>query len=78
VSPKSFVTWLPIDLSTSLRHGHAGSPARPKIFTRSATWEELADHCERLHPAACEEIAGMGPGEVMELRQRMAMVNVAL
>ena len=43
----------------------------PKSFLRSATWDELANHCEQEHPAACEGVAGMAPREVMELRQRM-------
>jgi len=54
------------------RHTYArGGSVVPKVFLRNATWEELTDHCEQEHPTACEEVAGMAPGDVMELRQRM-------
>jgi hypothetical protein len=32
---------------------------------RTATWEDLVDHCERQHPSACEEVAGLRPAEIV-------------
>jgi hypothetical protein len=43
---------------------------------RTATWEDLVDHCERQHPSACEEVAGMRPAEIMELQLRMMHAQV--
>jgi len=47
----------------------------PAIFPRGATCHELALHCEREHPAACEEMIAMNAGEIMELRLRMMGVG---
>ena len=40
-------------------------------FPLSAAYADLVGHCEREHDAALEALAGMSPGEIAEMRQRL-------
>jgi len=53
------------------RPSSAGSKITRVWFPLGASWADLVGHCEKEHPAACEEFEKLSPCQVVELRQRM-------
>jgi hypothetical protein len=49
------------------------SSTEPKVFPSSASWDELRDHCIRMHPEACADVARLHPAEIFELRRRLSL-----
>ena len=49
------------------------SSTEPKVFPPSASWDELRDHCIRMHPEACADVARLHPAEIFELRRRLSL-----
>ncbi|PPQ77913.1 hypothetical protein CVT26_005167 [Gymnopilus dilepis] len=58
--------------SPELTQLSAGLVTKCKSFPTSASWDDLRDHCVRVHPDACMDVARLHPAEVFELRRRLA------
>lgn len=57
--------------ATSTAPSAAGGPIH--AFVPGASWDMLRAHCEEAHPAACRDVARLGPAGVRELRRRLGL-----
>ncbi|KAK7053747.1 hypothetical protein R3P38DRAFT_3171086 [Favolaschia claudopus] len=44
-----------------------------KAFLPGASWDMLRTHSEESHPEACQDVVGLGPAGVQELRRRLGL-----
>ncbi|PPQ78499.1 hypothetical protein CVT25_011840 [Psilocybe cyanescens] len=42
-------------------------------FPKTASWDELRDHCVFAHPAECVDVNRLHPAEIFELRRRLSL-----
>ncbi|KAF8148831.1 hypothetical protein B0H34DRAFT_199803 [Crassisporium funariophilum] len=43
----------------------------PKKFPTTASWADLIDHCQSVHPLACRAFEKLSPGQIAEMKQRL-------